>query len=408
MRPTRTGRSTKIRNRVQRSRLGGRWEGANGSVSLADPPTLCRAPTRAPKQDTDRKTLMHNHHPSLTAEAGSGPQAATPRRHCLWWLVSTLLAGACGGPEAEDITITATGGTNTGDVTITATATQGTGLDSSGDGGEPEFPGDPLTFFIEESTVFSPSNDAPGCNNDNLNNLGTLLEQAMLDAGWTGQYLNNANGSAYHFIDPGVGSPFGQDGPFSDARRVTVYAGHGNVDSLQWGSPGSSPEGAPGSCFVTPSVDMRLGSLSGDVSGAAIYATSCTGYVLGNSLPLTLGVGAEIGQHFAWHNSPALSNHLLASFFDQTGTSIIDGDNGPFPVHNREAFMGIGQSKPGFSENSPVMYTPGQSAPEVAERHYNARMLLGIGLETVIPEPQDPDVYNIAWVDNGTSDTCNP
>ena len=135
---------------------------------------------------------MTTHPPTPTADAGRGPQAATARRHCLWWLAGTLLATACSGPEAEDITITASGTGDTGDITITAT--QGTSLDSSGDGGDPEFPGDPLTFFIEESTVFNPSPGVLLCDNDDLNNVGSPLQQAMLDAGWTGQYLNNASG----------------------------------------------------------------------------------------------------------------------------------------------------------------------------------------------------------------------
>jgi hypothetical protein len=332
------------------------------------------------------------------------------KHHSRSWLAGLLLAGACTGPELEDITITATGAGETGDITITATATAADGADSTGSGDAPEFPGDPLTFFIEETTQFALVPGVDGCNNDDLNNVGDQLRQAMLDAGWTGEYLNNAEGSAYHFKDPspGLGSTLGQEGTFSDSRRVTVYASHGNVNFLQWGNPGPTPMGAPADCQVTINVDMRLGSLAGDISGAAIYATSCTAYVLDNKLIETLKVGAQIGQHFGWHNSPQISDGLLASFFDQTGTSIIDGDDGPFPVHNREAFIGIGQSKPGLAENSPVVYTPGQTAPEVVDRHYGARMRLGIGLEDVIPEPQDPDIFNIAWADNGTSETCDP
>lgn len=332
------------------------------------------------------------------------------KHHSVAWPSGVLLAAACTGPEAEDITITVTDTWGTGDITVTATATANDGVDSTGGGGDLEFPGDPLTFFIEETTQFAFSPVADDCDNDDLNNVGDQLRQAMLDAGWTGEYLNNAEGSAYHFNDPspGVGSSFGQEGVFADFQRVTVYASHGNVDYLQWGNPGPTPIGALAKCGVTISDEMRLGSLAGDASGAAIYATSCTAYVLDNKLIDTLKKGAEIGQHFGWHNSPYISNGMLAAFFDQTGTAIIDGDDGPFPVHNREAFIGIGQSKPGLAENSPVVYTPGQTAPEVVDRHFNARMRLGSGLDEVIPEPQDPDVFNIAWADNGTSKTCEP
>ncbi|MCX4245242.1 hypothetical protein [Paraliomyxa miuraensis] len=324
------------------------------------------------------------------------------------WLLGLLLAVACSSPEPENVTITATDSGGTGDVTATATATAT--ADSTGGGSEQEFPGDPLTFFIEETTQFAPVPGVAGCNNDDLNNVGSQLQQAMLAAGWTGEYLNNAQGSTYHFNDPfaSEGSPFGQEGTFADSRRVTVYASHGNINFLQWGQPGPTPTGAEGVCQLIINDAMRLGSLVGDISGAAIYATSCTAYVHDNKLIETLFVGAQIGQHFGWHNSPHISDPLLASFFDQTGTSIIDGKDTIVPVHNREAFIGIGQSKPGLSRNSPVVYTPGQTAPEVVDRHFNARMRLGIGLENVIPEPQNPDIYNYAWVDHGTSPTCEP
>jgi hypothetical protein len=324
------------------------------------------------------------------------------------FILGVILAVACGAPDDEDVTITGTGMAT--DIPITGT---GGGFDGGGadeTAGGPGFPRDPLTFFIEETTRFAAFRGVVGCDNDDLNNVDAALGAAMRDHGWTGDYLTNDEGTAYDFMDPALvhGSPFGQEGTASDSRRVTVYASHGNVNLLQWGQPGATPAGAASRCRVRINRDMQLGSLVGDTSGAAIYATSCTAYTLNGRLVSTLGRGAEIGQHFGWHNSPYISDGLLASFFLQTGTSIIDGDDGPFPVHNREAFIGIGQSKPGLTENSPVVYTPGQTAPEVVSRHFNARMRLGIGLGEEIPEPQDPDIYNYAWVDNGTSKTCDP
>lgn len=321
-----------------------------------------------------------------------------------------LASNACNPPEEENVTITGTEGTT--NITITGPGENGDGggVDETAEAGPPDFPGDPFTFHIEETTQFMNVPGVDGCGNDGLNSVGGALWSAMLGYGWTGQYVLNGEGTPYDFMDPspGLPSPFGQEGTTSDSRRVTVIASHGNVNRLQWGQPGETPVGAEQDCQIRITESMRLGTLVGDVSGAAIYATSCTAYTLNNSLRDTLGVGAEIGQHFGWHNSPYISDGLLASFFEQTGTSIIDGDDGPYPVHNLEAFLGIGQSKPGLSQNSPVVYTPGQTEPEVIERHFNSRMRLGIGLDEEIPEPQAPDTYNYGWVDHGTSPTCEP
>lgn len=323
--------------------------------------------------------------------------------HADWYSIAAAVLAGCGTAGEENVTLTGTDGLT--NITLT-------GNDADDDGSAPpDFPGNPFTFHIEETTQFTNVPGVIGCDNDDLNNVGEALWAAMQGDGWTGEYIQNAEGTPYDFMDPMAveGTAFGQDGTTSDSRRVTVVASHGNVNLLQWGQPGATPAGAPPDCIIEDiSMQMQLGALSGDVSGAAIYATSCTAYTLNESLIGTLGAGAQIGQHFGWHNSPYISGGLLAAFFEQTGTSIIDGSDGPFPVHNLEAFIGIGQSKPGLAENSPVVYTPGQTAPEVIDRHFNARMRLGIGLDEQIPEPQDPYTYNFGWVDNGTSPTCDP
>lgn len=235
-------------------------------------------------------------------------------------ILGSVIGVACNAPDEENVTITGTDGPINVTITGTGAAGEGSGAD------EPDFPGDPFTFHIEETTQFMNVPGVFGCNNDDLNSVGGALWAAMLGDGWTGQYLVNGEGTPYDFMDPSPGllSPFGQEGTMSDSRRVTVIASHGDVNVLQWGQPGATPDGADPDCRITITESMRLGTLVGDVSGAAIYATSCTAYTLNESLKNTLGVGAEIGQHFGWHNSPYISDGLLASFFEQTGTSIID------------------------------------------------------------------------------------
>ena len=152
---------------------------------------------------------------------------------------------------------------------------------------------------------------------------------------------------------------------------------------------------------------MGLGQGSGDRSGAAIYATSCTMSTKNNNLPGNIGAGAEVGQHFGWDNSPALNSHQLAFFFVDTGPADFDpGDTvDAINTTNRESFIINGQERPGalYEENSPVVFTPGRTAGEVINRHWGAKMAEGIGLEDEILEPQDPDIYNFSWIDNGNA-----
>ncbi len=298
-------------------------------------------------------------------------------------------------------------------ITVTATETLGlgtggpgdsdSGLDETGDGGPLVFPGDPLTFHIEESTDFT-NNGVLGCANADLNQVGDWLVGAFQDHGFVGTYNLNAVGTAYNFLDPNQGGVGARDNLAADNRRVTIYAGHGNVGSLQWGNPGPTPVGVPALCNANIATRVRLGTSSGDVSGFAMYVTSCTANTLGNNLALTLGQ-SQVGQHVGWHNSPAVSDSLPGAFVNQTATSIVDGSV-TVPVTNRDAWLAIAQNKPGFGKNSPVIYTTGSSVAEVAQRHFAARLALGIGISDVIPEPQNPDFATISWVDNGCSSTC--
>ena len=324
-------------------------------------------------------------------------------------LASTAILVATGGcPDNPDepiditITITATGG-------LGATGLAESGLDGVDETGadQPPFPGDPLTFHIEETIDFTNS-QAMGCQNTDVNQVGNWLVAAFEDHGFTGSYVLDENGTAYDFIDSS--SPLnlagnGLDGVASDAQRVSIYAGHGNANLLQWGHPGPTPPGAGATCATTINQQMRLGTLDGDTSGFAMYVTSCTANIFNDNLGSTLGQ-SQIGQHVGWHNSPVVSDFMPGAFVSQTATSIIDGQVS-VPVTNRDAWLGLGQSKPGFGENSPVIYTTGQTAAETIERHFAARLALGIGISEVIPEPQNRDVDNISWIDNGCSDACN-
>jgi hypothetical protein len=295
--------------------------------------------------------------------------------------VGLMLTTGCSG-ENGPIDMTVTAGT--------AGGTEGAeGPDGADETGAGDFPGNPFTFHIEETTNYHASH-LLSCTNTDLNQIGIRLRNAMEADGFVGDYRLNVEGRMTHFVDSTEQPGLGEDDQFADTARVTVYAGHGNINSMQWGDPGTT-----GECSIDIAEQMRLGTLAGDISAFGMYVTSCTANV--NSLTGTLGI-SQAGQHVGWHNSPAVPDSIPATFYEQTGTSIVDGDN-IVPVHNREAWLAIAQTKPGFGENSPVVYTTGATVDEVVDRHFNARLAVGIGLDENIPEPQAEE--NVSWVDNG-------
>ena len=308
-------------------------------------------------------------------------------------------AAGCGGVEIEPIE----------NVTITDGQTGGAGDDSTGSPDPTSDPGSsaPMTFYIAETTEFSPNpNTIDNCDNDDLNIVTQVLREQMEADGWTGAHVFNGGSNLYDFAEPALVSG-GRDFLAADSARVTVYASHGNINSLQWGQPGNVPSGQPPRCSITIGAEMGLGEGAGDQSGAAIYATSCTMSTKNSNLPNNIGAGSEVGQHFGWDNSPSINSHVLAFFFVDTGPTDFDpGDTvDAINITNRESFLINGQERAGalYEENSPVVFTPGRTANEVINRHYGAQMAVGTGLEEEILEPQDPNIFNYSWIDNGNA-----
>ncbi len=131
------------------------------------------------------------------------------------WLAAVAAAVSCYAPG--DPLIEGSGGV------------EGTGTGGGGGGGTPL-----LTYWISETTNFSQSASA-GCTNASLNNVGSLL-QAHLDVdGWTGTYHVDGQTNRLEFIDQSLLAG-GIDHLAADTVALAVYAGHGNVDLLQWGN----------------------------------------------------------------------------------------------------------------------------------------------------------------------------
>jgi hypothetical protein len=195
--------------------------------------------------------------------AGDAELVATMTMRNRAFILGAIACVACGAPEQENVTITGTEVTTNVTITGTGADGDGSGADETAEGGEPGFAGDPFTFHIEETTQFMSVPGVDGCDNDDLNSVGGALWAAMLADGWTGEYLQNEEGTPYNFVDPMAveGSLFGQEGTTSDSRRVTVIASHGNVNLLQWGQPGATPVGALADCRIRRiHREMQLGS----------------------------------------------------------------------------------------------------------------------------------------------------
>ena len=141
-----------------------------------------------------------------------------------------------------------------------------------------------------------------------------------------------------------------------------VYAGHGNINALQWGNPDAANR-----CGLNLASSMRLGQASGDVARLAIFVTGCTMNV--PNLQTSVGVSAA-GQYLGWHNSPSVPDWVLSDFYATTDTFIL-GDG---PISNRSAWMSVGQVRP-----FPAATYHGQQARQ------GALIKQSLNLETIDP-----------------------
>lgn len=256
-----------------------------------------------------------------------------------------------------------------------------TGGYETGGGGEPL-----LTFWISETTNFAQSS-AMGCPNTNLNQVGAHFRDILEDDGWVGTYDLNGQTTRLDFADPGqvVG---GLDDAAADSVAVAVYAGHGNINLLQWGNPDGT-----NNCGLTPSTQMRLGRDFGDTARLAAFVTSCTMNV--PNLQATIGA-SSVGQYVGWHNSPAVNDFVLRDFYDTTNYTI---EGTSKALTNRLSWMSVGQTKPGLGSNSPVIFTEQGVDDDVQARHFGARISEGTGTETIVENPGN--FFRVTWVDNG-------
>lgn len=269
-------------------------------------------------------------------------------------------------------------------------STSSDGLTSMAEDGGTDDPGfvPPLvhSYFIAESTDFTGN----GCENHDVNVVTRTLRDALAQDGWVGIRVTEANTTPSDFIDP-VKQPFGLDPEAGDSALLSVYAGHGYMDKLQWGTADTSPGLAKyRDCIAYFAQDMRLGALSGGWARVVLLLTSCSGRLA--CYKSMLGT-SNATQTFAFNNSPSIWNNAARRFYRKSKH-----------MANRLAWIKAMDDSPGLGANSPVVYTRATSRKEALRIHASARLSR---LEE-IPHIDRTTWFAYTWVDHGLRGTCIP
>jgi hypothetical protein len=190
-------------------------------------------------------------------------------------------------------------------------------------------------YWIDESTDFTGNS----CENDDLNDVTSSLRSRLDADGWTGTRWTNANAWPEDFIERDLG---GIDDVAGDSATLSIYAGHGNRASIQFGFRRG------GRCTVSFPALMRLGTQGGDKAAYAMWVTSCTV----NLDSLSRHFDQAIRQTFGYHNSPAVKDDQPRDFYEETDD-----------LRNSRAWIEEMEDRAGWftGDNSPIALTFGLS-----------------------------------------------
>lgn len=263
---------------------------------------------------------------------------------------------------------------------VSATTTAGD--EETGDETGGEMVEDFRTYFIGETVTFD---GGGGCENTNLNTITNTLRKRLDGAGWSGLRFIDGNTWPEDFQEPNL-NQLGLDWVYGDAARLTMYAGHGSVGLLQWGTPSAN-----GTCQLTTSNDVRLGTLAGNRAAAVMFMTSCT--LRTDAIPQLL-VNNAARQFFGYHNSPHIGYDEPRKVFKRTQ----DGQS------NRDAWLDEMEQNVAVGKNSPVVVTYGTSPQDALTSDGSANLASGKGLVTNVGEPADNVV--VTWYNNGCTSAC--
>lgn len=242
------------------------------------------------------------------------------------------------------------------------------------------------SYFIAESTDFSGN----GCENQDLNEVTRTLRDALARDGWVGTRVTGGDTTPSDFIDQHK-HRFGLDPDAGDSARLSVYAGHGGMNVMQWGARDTTP-GVPSrwQCLARFKEDVRLGAMAGGWARAVLLLTSCTGRL--DCYRRTLAT-SDVTQVFAFNNSPIIWNSAARRFYRKSKH-----------MANRHAWIAAMDDRPGIGQNSPVVYTRGTSFQETFAIHNSARLS---EIEQ-IPDANGTTWFVYTWIDHGLRGSCMP
>lgn len=242
------------------------------------------------------------------------------------------------------------------------------------------------SYFIAESTDFRGN----GCENDDVNEVTRTLRNALALDGWIGTRVTEGSTTPSDFIDPAKQS-FGRDPEAGDSALLSVYAGHGWMDKLEWGTADTTPGLARyRECWAYFDDDVRLGAMSGGWARVVLLLTSCSGRLA--CYKSMLG-RSNATQTMAFNNSPSIWNNAARRFYRKTKH-----------MANRLAWIKAMDDSPGLGTNSPVVYTRATSRHDALRIHASARLSR---IED-IPTTARTTWFAYTWVDHGLRGTCVP
>lgn len=255
----------------------------------------------------------------------------------------------------------------------------------TGDTGGEIVPGDTVedhrTYFISETTKF----DGGGlCENADLIPVTKEFRNVLADAGWSGRRLVNEN-TWPEDMQERTFDDHALDGVFGDAARLSVFAGHGLVGELQWGTP--SPEG---DCRTTIPDQSRFGTLAGDTAAAVMLLASCTMRVDQLWETYERQMSRQI---FGYHNSPFIDGDEARLIFVRSQDGQVAAD-----AWLEEMVLNV------LGKNSPLVFTKGITQEEAISVHGATNLATGEGFMTNVGEPAGS--YRGELYDSGCSAGC--
>jgi hypothetical protein len=205
------------------------------------------------------------------------------------------------------------------------------------------------SYYIDESTDFTGN----GCENHNVNTVTSSLKSALNADFHTGGWrFVNADAYPQDFYEACYVAG-GHDDTEADSELLAVYAGHGSWGRISFGYARYNK------CHADLDVNVKLGSMSGNKAGYAMYITSCT---LRLDKIVDTANQQWLRQQFGFHNSPSVQSGSPAAFYIKQMYFSNPDTEFPTIVSNNLTWLDTMEFDiDGDEDNSPVVVTHGTS-----------------------------------------------